>query len=180
MRHVILILALSGCASAASRSDESTPRQATIFTGNDVPTIYADRPVAAELKVNRPSAQVWKAVKEVYLGVQVPVAMENPQAHQLGNADFYRTNRFAGRSMTEFVDCGTSITGPKAASFRIYMSLLSTVKSDADSVTTVKTTFVATGQNMAGGNSSDKIHCATTGNLEELIAQRIRQTLGIQ
>ena len=180
MRQALLVLALTGCASAASRPDESISRQATVFSGSDLPTIVADRPTAAEIKLDKPSSQVWLAVKEVYLGMQVPVTVENAQAHQLGNADFYRTGKFAGRSMTELVDCGTGITGPKAANFRIYMSLLSTVRGNSDSTTTVKTTFVATGQNMAGGNSTDKIHCASRGNLEELISERIRRTLGMQ
>jgi hypothetical protein len=75
--------------------------------------------------------------------------------------------------MTEFVDCGNGMTGPKAASYRIYMSLLTDVIPDGQGGTRVQTTFVPLGQDMQG-NSTDRIACGTTGRLEALFLERVK------
>jgi hypothetical protein len=85
--------------------------------------------------------------------------------------------QLAGRPMTEFVDCGSGMTGPKAATYKIYMSLLTMVIPDGKGGTTVQTTFVPTGQDMTG-NSSDRLPCATTGRLEQSFLDRVKANLG--
>lgn len=115
---------------------------------------------------------MWLAVKKVYADLEVPLAVENPSARQIGNANFYKSRSFAGQSMVQFVDCGSGMTGPKSASYRIYMSLLTDVIPDGKGGTKLQTTFVPMGQDLAGG-STDKIPCGTTGRLEQLFLDRV-------
>jgi hypothetical protein len=75
--------------------------------------------------------------------------------------------------MTQFVDCGSGMTGPKAASYRIYMSLLTQISGDGKGGTIVQTTFVPMGQDISQG-STDRIPCGTTGRLEQLVLDRIK------
>jgi hypothetical protein len=75
--------------------------------------------------------------------------------------------------MTQFVDCGSGMTGQKAASYRIYMSLMTDISADGKGGTLVQTTFTALGQDVTEG-SSDRIPCGTTGRLEQLVLDKIK------
>jgi hypothetical protein len=177
MRRTLLLIALCGCASAGPpTSEDTTPRQATIISGGSTPTIMADRPHAAMADIAASPSDVWSATKKVYAALEIPVTVENPLAHQLGNANFYKTHELGGQSMMRFVDCGSGMDGAKALSYRIYMSLLTTVDADGKGGSTVQTTFVPMGQDVSGG-STDRIPCGTTGRFEQLVLDQIKGTV---
>jgi len=179
MRRAILLLLLCGCASAGTSSEtsNSTPKQAAIYTSPETGTLLAERPRASVTTIAAPPAAVWFAVKKVYADWDIPVTVDNPSAHQVGNQNFFKTHQIAGRSMTEFVDCGSGMTGAKAATYRIYISLLTDVLTDGKGGTKVQVTFVPMGQDVAGG-SSDRIPCGTTGRLEQLMLDQIKGNVG--
>jgi len=78
--------------------------------------------------------------------------------------------------MATLVDCGSGMTGPKAATYRIYISLLTSIATDGKGGTTVQTTFVPMGQDISAG-SADRIPCGSTGRLEANFLDRINKTL---
>jgi hypothetical protein len=179
MRRTFLLVLLGGCASggASSETSNSTPKQAAIFSSSETGLLLAERPRASVTTIVAPPAAVWLAVKKVYADWEIPLTVENPSAHQIGNQNFYRSRQIAGRSMSEFVDCGSGMTGSKAATYRIYISLLTDVFTDGKGGTTVQVTFVPMGQDVAGG-SSDRIPCGTTGRLESFLLERVRANMG--
>jgi hypothetical protein len=134
--------------------------------------LLAERPRASAANIAAPPAAVWLAVKKVYADWEIPLTVENTSTRQIGNANFYKARQIAGESMTKFVDCGSGMAGPKAATYRIYISLLTDVIPDGKGGTKLQTTFVAMGQDLAGG-SSDRIPCGTTGRLEQLFLERV-------
>ena len=170
---IVALLGLGACASAGTPGEEPAAHQATIFSSPQSPTILAEAPRAATANIARPPAAVWLAVKKVYADLEVPLTVENTSAHQMGNADFYKSRQFGGQPMAQLVDCGAGMTGPKAASYRIFMSLLTSVVTDGKGGTNVQTTFVASGQDVTGG-SSDRIVCGTTGRLELMFLDRVK------
>ena len=177
MRRALLLLGLCACASAGSSGEEVTAKQATIYAGPDTPLLLAERPRAVATTIAAPPAAVWLAVKKVYADLEIPLTVENTSAHQLGNANFYKTRQIGGQNMTSFVDCGTGMTGPKSASYRIYISLLTDVMTDGHGGTKIQTTFVPIGQDVAGG-STDRMPCGTTGHFEAFFLERVKATLG--
>jgi hypothetical protein len=180
MRRIfILTLALAGaCASGgASESSETTVRQAPIYTSKETGTLLADQPHATVMSIAAPPAAVWLAVKKVYGELEIPVTVESPGTRQIGNPNFTKTRNLAGQSMVTFVDCGNGMTGPKAASYRIYASLLTDVIPDGSGGTKLQTTFVPMGQDVEGG-SSDRIPCGTTGRFEQLVLERVKAAVG--
>src|SRR5579884_523947 len=177
MRRLLLIVGLAACASAGQPTNDTTPKQAVVFSSSETGVMMADRPHATTATIAAPPASVWLAVKKVYADWDIPVNVENPPAHQIGNENFWKMRQLAGQPMTTFVDCGTGMTGPKAMSYRIYISLLSNVVSDGQGGTTIQTTFVPMAQDVAGG-SSDRIPCGTTGRLEQLLIDQVKATLG--
>lgn len=176
-RSLPLVL-LAACASGAAAVNTDAPRPATIYTGSDVPTIYADAPRASTRTIAKPPADVWKAVKQAHVDFSIPLTVEDPARRQLGNPDFYRARQFVGRQMTEIVSCGAGITGPNAASFRIYMSVMTTVASDGKGGTTVSTTFTATARDLTSGTSGDRLPCGSTGAFEGIFLDRVRTNTG--
>ena len=176
MRRIVLLCALCGCASAGTTSENTSAKQAAIFSGEGG-TIFADRPRASAATIAAPPASVWLAAKKVFADWDVPLVVENTSIHQMGNPNFFKTRQFAGEPMAQLVDCGSGMTGPKASTYRIYMSLLTSIATDGKGATTVQTTFVPMGQDVSGG-STDRIPCGTSGRLEALFVDRIKQTLG--
>jgi hypothetical protein len=177
MRRALLLLAVAGCASGPVYSENTTPKQATIYSGPETGMILGERPRAVATAVAAPPAAVWLAVKKVYAELEIPLTVENPGVHQIGNQLFYKTRQMAGRPMTEFVDCGSGMTGPKASTYRIYISLLSDVIPDGKGGTKVQTTFVPMGQDMMG-NSTDRIPCGSTGRFEALFLEKVKAAAG--
>jgi hypothetical protein len=178
MRRAIILLAVTACASGgATTTNDATPRQATIFSDPSTPTLLAERPRAVGITIAKPPAAVWLAAKKVYSDFEIPLTVENPSTHQMGNADFYKSRQIAGQPMVQFVDCGSGMTGPKASSYRIYMSLLTTIAGDGKGGTTIQTTFVPMGQDVTSG-SSDRIVCGSTGRLELLFLDKVKANAG--
>lgn len=179
MRHVLLLILLTGCASVpAVEGSDSAARQAPIFQSAETGTLYGERPIAAKTQIAAPPPTVWLAVKKVYADLDIPVTVENVPGHQIGNTNFYRSRQFAGEQMNTLVDCGSGMTGPKASSYRIYMSLLTDVNPDGKGGTLLQTTFGAAGQDVSEG-SSDRILCGTTGRLEQLFLNKVKETIGV-
>ena len=176
MRRFLLLCTLCGCASAGTTSENTTPKQAAIFSGEQG-TIFAERPRASMATIVAPPAAVWLAAKKVYADLDIPLAVENTSTHQMGNPNFFKSRTFAGEPMSQLVDCGSGMTGPKAATYRIYISLLTSIATDGKGGTTVQTTFVPMGQDISAG-SADRIPCGSTGRFEANFVDRIQKTLG--
>jgi hypothetical protein len=177
MKHLLLLLSVAACASSGTTAENTTPKQAAIFQSAETGTLLTERPRASVMTVAAPASNVWLAVKAVYAEMEIPLTVDNPAVHQLGNQNFFKTRVFAGQSMANFVDCGSGMTGPKAMTYRIYISLLTQVTPNSDGTTTVQTTFVPMGQDVSAG-SSDRIPCGSTGRLEQLFLDKVKATLG--
>lgn len=174
MRRLLTLLAVCGCAS--TNSEATAARQPPIYADKSG-VVLGERPKPIATRVSAPPVAVWLAVKKVYADLAIPLTVDNPPAHQLGNNNFFRTGRLAGRPMIDFLDCGHGMSGANAATFRIFISLLSEVRADSGGGTSVLTTFVASAQDMSG-SSIDRIPCGSTGRFETLFLDRVKAGVG--
>ena len=172
MRRAFLLLLACGCASAGTPSGETIAKRPTILVDPQAGMIMGEQPQGESAAIAAPPDAVWQAAKKVYAAIGVPLTVDNPASHQLGNPNFYASRQFAGQPMTKFVDCGNGMTGAKAATYRIYMSLLTTIVSDGGSGSRVHTIFVPLGQDVTEG-STDRIACGSKGALEQLVLEQI-------
>jgi hypothetical protein len=177
MKHLLLLVFVAACASSGTTAENTTPKQAAIFQSAETGTLLTERPRASVITVAAPPSNAWLAVKAVYAEMEIPLTVDNAGTRQLGNQNFFKTRVLAGQPMANFVDCGSGMTGPKASTYRIYISLLTQVTPNPDGTTTVQTTFVPMGQDVSAG-SSDRIPCGSTGRFEQLFLDRIKATLG--
>ncbi len=135
--------------------------------------LEGDTPRASTMTLAATPTAVWAAAKQAYTSMGIPVTFENTAVHQLGNQNFYKSRELAGQQMPAFVDCGQGMDGAKAASYRIYMSLITDISADGKGGTLVQTMFTALGQDVSQG-STDRIPCGSTGHLEQLMLDRIK------
>jgi hypothetical protein len=175
VRYIALLLLVCGCASSGNTAESVAQKAPVIYAGDQTSgTILGEKPRASMATIAAAPAAVWMAAKQVYASIDVPLGIENASSHVLGNQNFYKARQMAGQPMTQFVDCGSGMTGQKAANYRIYMSLVTDISVDGKGGTLVQTTFTALGQNVTEG-SSDRIPCGTTGRLESLMLERIKE-----
>jgi hypothetical protein len=187
IRHAAIPLAFvvltSGCASSAPSASGSapaqtaTPSQATIYQGSDRVTMYSDAARSSDRTFDADPAKVWAAVKQTFADYSIPVTVENAATRQIGNPDFFRTRSFMGKNMTDLVSCGSSMTGPNAATFRIFMSLTVNTAPAGTGKTKTGVTFVASARDMSGGNSVDRLPCGSTGIVDQLFLDQITKNL---
>lgn len=180
MRRAALFMLLSGCASAGNSGGSYTPKAPVIYAGDQSTNrLEGEKPRASIATIAAAPATVWSAAKQVYASLEIPVGVENPAAHVLGNQNFYKSRTMGGQPMTTFVDCGSGMTGSKAASYRIYMSLITDISADGKGGTVLQATFTALGQDVTEG-STDRIPCGSTGRLEQLVLDRIKAVVALR
>jgi len=151
-----------------------------MFTSTEtVSTMVADRPVAVSGSVAKPKPAVWSLVKQVMADYNVQLTVEDEPRGRLGNAEFYKTRQFAGKPMADLFNCGMGMTGPNAASYRIYISMIFSVVDDSPRGSLVGVTVSATARDMSSGATADRITCGSTGQLEKLALARINTLAGL-
>lgn len=170
--RLLLAGALTACASGGTVIEDAARQPTTIFQGPEAPTMYSDAPRAVTGEIPRSLAVVRAAVRQTFVDYSIPVTTD-VAGGPFGNQDFYRSRQFMGRPMTELVSCGSGITGPNAASYRIFMSLVVTTKATPDGGTAVGVTFQATARDLQQGTSNDRLPCASSGRIEQLLLERI-------
>ena len=90
--------------------------------------------------------------------------------------------KMAGQALTDFVNCGSTVTGPAADTYRGTMLLVSTVKPSGSASgngtgSTVETRFQSRAIDPAGGTSAGAMECQSLGTLEQKLHDLLREKL---
>ncbi|MDE2974764.1 MAG: hypothetical protein OXU64_08615 [Gemmatimonadota bacterium] len=130
--------------------------------------------VARELPVER--ALAWGVLPGVYQQLGIPVANSNPQSFQVGNLGF-EVQRVDGKRMNHFLDCGTSRGGPIANSHQVTLVVLTKLGEVSEERTEVSS--VVDGSAVHRSTAGYPVACRSRETLEELIADRVAEALGV-
>lgn len=166
MRRIVL-LAVLGCVSAnppamTERVVLTDERGQVLRTTDHTEGITSTLTAAPE--------DVWAALQRTYDELGIPVKTLDRQAGVLGNRDISVVRRLAGESLSAYLNCGTDPQlGPLANSYRIELSVLSSVRASRDGGTELETQVVGQGRKI--GQSTASVHCSSTGRLEARIAR---------
>ena len=117
----------------------------------------------------------WGVLPGVYQEIGIPVATTDPSKMMVANPGF-EVQRIAGSRMNRFLDCGTSRTGPMANSYQVTLTVSTELTEVAEGQTEVKS--LVTGQAINRSTAGYPISCSSRETLEELIADKIAETLG--
>lgn len=173
---LLLVASLAACAKPgpAGRPPVRPPRDRVILTdeaGQRYRSTETAGPIEGE--VNASVDAVWTALPAVYEGLGIPLAHLDRPSGQMGNKQVVRTGRLAGQRLSRTFDCGASMTGERADQGRLTASVLTQVWARPDGRTGIATTIVSTMKPL-DGTSTSPVSCATTGWLEQEIADRLR------
>ena len=119
-----------------------------------------------------PASRVWTALSPAYNALPIPiVAFDSTTRSIRGAANAYR--QFLRNPVSRFVDCGTTLVGPNADTYRVELRVESQVVAVTDTTSSIQTRVDASGTGSVG-----RVGCSTTGSLERLVNNQVAELLG--
>ena len=181
MYRVMLLLAIAATAACASSGSApntglSTPTERVVAADNHG-TYRTTVAPNAKASISAAPSRVFQAMAEAYEALGIPRAIDDAASGRVGNTNFWKTRKLGGQLISTYLDCGTSIAGPAADIYRVYMSAVTVVRPDGLGGSDIETAFSAQAQNMEG-TTADRVACGSTGRLEELLVKTVRARLG--
>ena len=131
--------------------------------------------LASVYTVNAAVGTTFAAAAQTFKTLGFDATVRDSVGGLIGNIEFSRTRTLVGSQMSTWLNCGSGMTGPNADNYRITIALMIMVDLAPDNSTRLRIGMVGSGANIVG-NSNDPVACATTGRLEERIAQLIKNT----
>jgi len=157
---VIVAVSLCGCATA-NQSPTQTHR--VVATSSDGNIRTYDGPRSDQAIIEAPPAATLAALNSAYADLGIEVKLMNPQTGEVGNKNFTKMYRLAGRPLSDYLGCGTTTTGQAADNYRVTLSLVSHV-TPAGTVSRVQTQLTAYAEDL--GSSKGTLSCLSLGTLE--------------
>ncbi len=176
-----LIMATGACASAPAqpviKEAPQTPPAilssgADNGTGTEVRLSSDIRSIEGEILAPRDS--VWSALPAMWQALGIPVASIDRARGTLRSGRFRAPHSLGGKSLRELVDCGYSVTGPRADIWEVSMEIM-TVVQPANSARTRIATQIISDARPRDGTSTQGVSCGSLGELERTLAQRLQQ-----
>lgn len=178
---VVATAALLGACSANPAPSTQTVRSTVSVStqtefGNTTIETYRDVGGTAHQLGATPD-QVWGVLPAVYQGLGIAVGTSLPDTKTIGNTKLVLNRSLAGRPLSDFLSCGDGPTGaPLANNYRVEMALVTVLTPTPNGGTRVETRVGASAANRAVSGAT--VSCTTTGRLEAMIAERIKNHVG--
>ena len=176
---VLLVVAgATACASSGSSPGSSIAMPSERIVAVDNQGVLRTT-VAPNEKVTIPVApsRAFAALRAVYEELGVPLGVADAATGRVGNNDFWKTRKLGNESLSTYLNCGDSFSGPAADNYRVYISLISVVRPDGAGASQLETAFSANAQNMEG-TAGTRIACGTSGRLEDRIKKSVLLKVG--
>ena len=175
---ILLVLALTACASSGPKpdSDLSKPTERIVATDNQG-VIRSSVAPNAKGTIEVPPARALSVIKSVYDELEIPAATVDAASGTITAPRFFKTRKLGNANLSMYFNCGNSLSGNIADTYRIYIMLVSVVRPDGKGGTELETAVTGDAADM-GGAASGRIPCGSTGRLEERIQNGVRQKVG--
>jgi hypothetical protein len=146
--------------------------QRVIVTLRAHPTPIVMDTIGHPVEVNAPFQRVYLAAVLAFEGLKIPLETRDSVAGRVGNLNLTQSRRLAGSNLSRFLDCGSTMTGLRADSYRIEMPLIVLLDRAGQAKTRVRVGLVASARDMSG-TSTEPVLCLSTGVLEARIHESI-------
>jgi hypothetical protein len=181
MRHrrslLVLIPTLvvaAGCTPTATPATPAPDRVLAVdANGNVIRRSTADENARATIAA--PIDKVWPALVLAYAQMGIDPSVADRGLGRYGNGNFTAPRRINGRSLGEFFNCGSGLTGPYIENGRLTANVVTTLLPGSDAGTTLASTYASGTLRRNDGTSTDPIVCASTGALEEALRLAIER-----
>jgi hypothetical protein len=168
------MMLLAACAPANKEDQVASPvagitRQAELPRGETGGTLFDrhtdDHTVVA--KYVAPVPAIWDAIMATFNDKKVSLTLVDRPAGRMGDTSMKLIRSWAGQPMSTYLNCGNTMTGPRANDERIYAVLLAQMSRLRADTVAVAMHFSAYSQPIASGNTSSTGACSSTGKAEE-------------
>jgi hypothetical protein len=174
----VLFLTVSACASSGAKTDSEISRPTERIVASDRQgVIRSSNPSNPRVAIAAPPSQVLTVMKQVFDDLGIASAIVDAASGRISAPTFTKTRKFGNENLSMYFNCGDSLNGNIANTYRIYISVAAAVRPDGKGGTELETVVSGSAADM-GGSSSGRIPCGTTGRLEEIIHNAVRQKVG--
>jgi hypothetical protein len=175
---VVLVLAINACASSGSQPDSGLGRPTERIVASDRQgMIRSSADPNAKVTIEATPARVLSVIKAVYDDIGIPGATVDVASGRITAPMFNKTRKFGNDNLSLYFNCGDSLNGNIANTYRIYITIATAVQPDGKGGSQLETRVDGSAADM-GGSASGRIPCGTTGRLEERIQNGVRQKVG--
>lgn len=174
----VLVLAINACASSGPKTDSGISRPTERIVASDRQGMIRTSETAnARAAIAASPSRVTTVIKSVFDELGIPGATVDAASGRISAPTFTKTRKFGNENLSMYFNCGDSLNGNIANTYRLYISVTSAVRPDGKGGTELETVVSGAAADM-GGSSSGRIPCGSTGHLEELIENGVRQKAG--
>lgn len=121
-------------------------------------------------------AEVFQAVLSAFDAVGLEIEGGDPTRGLIQSERMVEMSSFAGERMSDLLECGTTLTGNRANSWRIEFHVSALVEALGDRRSQITTRLVANARPM-DGTSRNQVSCTTRGLLEQKISEAAAEKL---
>jgi hypothetical protein len=176
----LLLLAVSACASSGPTTESTIPRPTERIVASDYKGVVRSSEAAnAKTTIRVPPGQVLAVMKSVYEELGIPSATVDAASGQVSAPRFDKMRRLGTVNLSTYFNCGDSLNGNIANTYRLYITVLSAVRSDGKGGAELETAVTGAAADVTGGTGG-RIPCGSTGVLEQNIQDLVRQKVGAQ
>ena len=135
-------------------------------------TIILDT-LAVTFDIDAPTSRTFVATVVALEGMKVPLEVRDSLGGLVGNLRLTMMRRLAGEPLSRFFNCGNTMTGPSADTYRIHSALLAILDPLPSNRTRLRVAFAA-GARDVSGPSTEPVTCGSSGIFELRLAERIK------
>lgn len=130
--------------------------------------------------INAPPARTYTALREILELIKVPVDAADSVGGVLLKDPFITRREILRKPMSWALNCGQSINGLNADTYRIHMAYAMFVEPTVDRQQTRLGTALAAGASTTEGSSKPPVGCGSTGAFEREIAMLVKARVQVQ
>jgi len=182
IRALTLLLLATACSSAANQPGTGPAPQTTNIVHPN--TLYTDgaqydmttveNKTLYLMPILAPADSVWRVMPSVFLALNIEPKTINSSQRYIANTSVTVRHNVGQYPVSKYLDCGNSNVGKTANQAEVTMSLTVQV-ADSASQAVLQIQFEAYA--MLDGYAHNRMQCASTGQMEQLIAKLTNEEL---
>ncbi|MGQ0701619.1 MAG: hypothetical protein ACT4PM_00630 [Gemmatimonadales bacterium] len=179
MRRFLALGLIGVTAACASSSGSPTPVPVTqrVLATDEQGAHMTNVLPNTRIPVAAPPAKVLSAVATVYPELGLPQRLVDSAGGRVGHPSLTLIHQLGKAPLSRFINCGSTITGPRADADRVTPSVITTVHPDGKGGSELETALRGESRSVEG-TSTDRATCTSTGVLEAEIARAVAERLG--
>lgn len=175
MAHAMMIVACLTACVAAPKPGAATPDMAPTVLIDENGRVYRTTDVAARASFTASADSTFRAVIASYSALGIEPSFVDPEQRMVIRQHMLFRDKFQGRRLSEFFDCGTGQFGPRADDGRVLADVTSRVAPNGAGA--MLTTTIEASLTANDGVARDRIRCVSHGTIEEQLRREASNRL---